>query len=262
MRILFYGDVVGLIGRKAIKLTIENLIKKYRVDFVIANGENASHGKGLTESNYDELISYGVNSITLGNHYFSKDQIASYIDDAELLVRPVNVIKPIGGSGSRIFDVNGINVRVTNILGTSFMEEEVKTPYLSLQEILEGSPDDMIHIVDYHGEATGEKQCFGYLFDGKVSAIIGTHTHVQTKDSRILPKGTGFISDVGMCGGYNSVLGFVPDTVIKKTIFGEKSRFEPDDKDDFLVSAVIIDIDNQTHLCKEIFPIYQVSKGE
>lgn len=256
MKILFFGDIVGQVGRQSIKHNIEKLVKKYQVDFVIANGENATHGKGLIEKHYHELIDAGIDCITLGNHYFSKDRITQYIDEADKLVRPLNLLRNFGGQGSALFDVNGVNVRVTNILGTAFMKEEVITPYLSMKELLDQiEGEDSIHIVDFHAEATGEKACFGYVLDGVVSAVLGTHTHVQTNDARILPKGTAFISDVGMCGAANGVLGFDKNTVINKTIFGSEERFDLDTKDEEMINAVVMNIDDHTKKCVEIFSV-------
>lgn len=256
MRILFLGDIVGRIGRNAVKHNLEKLVTKYQVDFVIANGENATHGKGLIEKHYNELIDAGVDVITLGNHYMSKNNIVSYIDEATCLIRPLNVTARVGGVGSAVFDVNGVGVRVTNILGTAFMREEVSMPYQALQELLEENDgEDVIHIVDFHAEATGEKMCFGYVFDGQVSAILGTHTHVQTNDARILPNGTAYMSDVGMCGAANGVLGFSKETVIAKTIFGSDQRFEINNDDQEMINGVVLDIDEQTKLCKNIIII-------
>lgn len=256
MRILFFGDIVGKVGRNAIKKHLPNLVDKYQVDFVIANGENVTHGKGLIEKHYYELLDAGVDAITLGNHYLGKSYIVHYIDDADCLIRPLNITANFGGEGSRVFEVNGIKIRVTNILGVAFMKEDVIQPYLSLKELLKDiEGEDSIHIVDYHAEATGEKMCFGYVFDGLVSAVLGTHTHVQTNDARILEHGTAFISDVGMCGAYNGVLGFEKNSVINKTIYGLDSRFDLKDDDQEIVSAVVMDIDETTKKCKEFFSI-------
>ena len=262
MKILFFGDIVGQVGRQAIKHNIEKLVKKYQVDFVIANGENATHGKGLIEKHYHELIDAGIDCITLGNHYFSKDRITQYIDEADKLVRPLNLLRNFGGQGSALFDVNGVNVRVTNVLGAAFMKEEVATPYLAMKELLdEIDGEDSIHIVDFHAEATGEKACFGYVLDGQVSAVLCTHTHVQTNDAKILPNGTAFISDVGMCGAANGVLGFDKNTVINKTIFGSDERFDLDTKDSEMINAVVLNIDEQTKKCVEIFSVKLVGEN-
>ncbi len=256
MKILFLGDIVGKVGRRTVTNNLEKLVKKYQVDFVIANGENVTHGKGLIEKHYYELLDAGVDCITLGNHYLSKDQLLNYIDDADALVRPLNISKRIGGQGSRLFEVNGINIRVTNVLGTAFMKEEVSSPYYSLKSLIDSlESEDSIHIVDYHAEATGEKVCFGYAFDGLVSAVLGTHTHVQTNDAKILPNGTAFISDVGMCGAANGVLGFEKNSVMRVTMFGEKDRFGFDEQDQGLLNAVVIDIDEATHKAREIVTV-------
>jgi len=256
MKILFFGDIVGQVGRQAIKHNIEKLVKKYQVDFVIANGENATHGKGLIEKHYHELIDAGVDCITLGNHYLSKDNLLTYIEDADCLIRPINISKRIGGEGSRVFEVNGIKIRVTNVLGTAFMKEEVSSPYYSLKSLIDSlESEDSIHIVDYHAEATGEKMCFGYAFDGLVSAVLGTHTHVQTNDAKILKNGTAFISDVGMCGAANGVLGFEKDSVMRVTMFGEKGRFGFDDEDQGLLNGVVMDFDDVTHKAREIIAV-------
>ena len=256
MKILFLGDIVGIVGRRTVANNLEKLVRKYQVDFVIANGENVTHGKGLIEKHYYELLDAGIDCITLGNHYLSKDQLLSYIEDADALIRPLNISKRIGGEGSRLFNVNGINIRVTNVLGTAFMKEEVSSPYYSLKSLIDSlESEDSIHIVDYHAEATGEKMCFGYAFDGLVSAVLGTHTHVQTNDAKILPNGTAFISDIGMCGAANGVLGFEKNSVMRVTMFGEKDRFGFDEQDQGLLNAVVIDIDETTHKAREIVTV-------
>ena len=261
MKILFLGDIVGQVGRLAVKENLEKLVTKYQVDFVIANGENVTHGKGLIEKHYYELLDAGVDCITLGNHYLSKDRILDYIEDADALVRPLNISKRIGGEGSRIFNVNGINIRVTNVLGTAFMKEEVSSPYYSLKQLIDANKDeDSIHIVDYHAEATGEKMCFAYAFDGLVSAVIGTHTHVQTNDAKILENGTAFISDAGMCGDNSGVLGFERTSVMKVTMFGEKARFALNEKAPMIINGVVIDVDEISHKAKEIIPVKMIKE--
>ena len=256
MKILFFGDIVGRVGRSAIKNNVEKLVKKYQVDFVIANGENVTHGKGLIEKHYYELLDAGIDCITLGNHYLSKDRINDYIDDAECLVRPLNLLKDFGGVGSATFEVNGQIIRVTNVLGTAFMKEEVSSPYIALKELVDSIKDEnSIHIVDFHAEATGEKACFGYAFDGLVSAVLCTHTHIQTNDAKILPNGTAFITDVGMCGAANGVLGFEKNSVMNKTLFGNTARFEIDSQDQEMINAIVLTIDENTKKCLEIFPI-------
>lgn len=243
-----------------IKEKLPYFIKKYDIDFVIANGENATHGKGLIRHHYDELIDAGVDVITLGNHFDSKNEITKYIDRVDCLIRPINLLRPFPGEGSALFDVDGVTVRVTNVLGSVFIKEEVNSPYLATLELLENSEPATIHIIDFHAEATGEKLSYAYAMDGKVSAVIGTHTHVQTNDAKILPNGTAYISDVGMTGFNDGILGFDKDSVIKSNIYGEKSRFNPPDEGRGLLSAVVLDIDEQSGKTNDIFNIYYVEE--
>ena len=246
----------GKVGRRMIKENLSRLIEKYEIDFVIANGENATHGKGLIKAHYDELVDDGVDVITLGNHYDSKKQIISYIDRVDRLIRPANLLNDFPGEGSVMFDVDGISVRVTNVLGAAFMNENVDNPYKTMMDILNNEEPSCIHIVDFHAEATGEKQCLAYALDGKVTAVLGTHTHVQTHDAKILPNGTAFISDVGMTGFADGVLGCTKETVVPKILWGENSRFECPDEGRGILSAVVIDVDETSGKATQIFPIY------
>lgn len=255
MKILFIGDIVGKIGRRIVKEKIPYYVEKYGIDFVIANGENATHGKGLSRNHYDELIDSGIDAITLGNHYNNRKEISHYIDNVDRLVRPANLLNNFPGEGSIVFDLEGISIRITNLLGSAFINEEVSSPYLKTLEILDEEEPCNIHIIDFHAEATGEKMCLALALDGKVSAVIGTHTHIQTNDARILNNGTAFISDVGMCGAYDSVLGFEKNSVVNKLIFGKQSRFELDNEGKAIFSAVVMDIDELSGKCNNIFPI-------
>ena len=260
MKILFIGDVVGRVGRRMLKERIPYYVSKYDIDFVIANGENATHGKGLNRNHYFELLDAGVDAITLGNHYMSKSEILRYIDNVDRLIRPYNLIKDFAGEGTVVFDVNGISVRVTNILGSAFMDEVVNAPYYSILTILSEEEPATVHIVDFHAEATGEKQSLAYALDGKVTAVLGTHTHVQTNDAHILPQGTAFISDVGMTGFADGVLGSTKETVVNKLIYGQQSKFQTPDEGRGLFSAVVIEVDDNTGLSTNIFPIYYLEK--
>ena len=246
----------GKVGRRMLKERIPYYVNKYEIDFVIANGENATHGKGLNRNHYFELLDAGVDVITLGNHYMSKSEILRYINNVDRLVRPCNLLKEFPGEGSVVFDVNGVSVRVTNLLGSAFMDEEVNSPYYSLLNILSEEEPATIHIVDFHAEATGEKQAFAFALDGKVSAVLGTHTHVQTNDAHILPNGTAFISDVGMTGFADGVLGCTSETVVGKLIYGKQTKFQVPDEGRGIFSAVVIDVNEMTGLANQIFPIY------
>ena len=252
--------MVGRVGRRMLKERIPHYVEKYDIDFVIANGENASHGKGLTRNQYFELVDAGVDAITLGNHYMSKSDILRYINQVDRLVRPYNLLKEFPGEGSVVFEVNNVSVRVTNILGSAFMNEEVNAPYYSILNLLAEEEPATIHIIDFHAEATGEKQSLSFALDGKVSAVLGTHTHVQTNDAHVLPNGTAFISDVGMTGFADGVLGCTKETVVEKIIYGKQSKFQTPDEGRGVFSAVVLDIDDITGLANQIFPIYYLEK--
>ena len=261
MKILFIGDIVGRIGRRIVKEKLPYFVEKYGIDFVIANGENATHGKGLIRHQYEELIDCGIDVITLGNHYNSKNELARYIGNVDRLVRPANLLVEYPGEGSIVYDLDGVSVRVTNLLGQAFINEQVNNPYYSMLEILDDSEEQAtINIVDFHGEATGEKMCFALALDGRVTAVLGTHTHVQTRDARILPKGTAFISDAGMCGLYDGVLGFDGDSVVKKIVYGQQSKFETPSEGRGIFCGVVIDANEDTGLANDIFPIYFVEE--
>lgn len=258
MNILFIGDIVGAIGRRIVKEKLPSFVDKYHIDFVIANGENVTHGKGLVKHHYDELVDDGIDAITLGNHYNSKSELARYIDGVDRLIRPANLLNDYPGEGTAVFEVDGISVRVTNILGSAFMNENVQNPYQSLLEIIENEEKANIHIIDFHAEATGEKKSFAFACDGLVSAVLGTHTHVQTKDAQILENGTAFISDVGMCGFNDGVLGFSKETVVGKLIYGKNTKFDLPNDGKGLFSAVVLKINDISGKAEEIFPIYYV----
>lgn len=257
MHILFIGDIVGRLGREVVKKVLFSICEKYDIDFVIANGENASHGKGLTSRNFDELLDAGIDAVTLGNHYDNKAEIRRYIDTVDELIRPLNLVHDYPGEGSKVFDLDGIKIRVTNVLGSAFMKEEVTQPYYSVSSLLkEIEGEDSIHIIDFHGESTSEKQAFAYAFDGKVTAVLGTHTHVQTRDYHVLEKGTAYCSDVGMCGAYESVIGFEKESVINKVIFSQEGRFQLEEKGKALFSGMVLDVDEVSLKCNSIDSIY------
>lgn len=259
MNILFIGDIVGKLGRDVTAYMIERITSNRPIDFIIANGENATHGKGLNEDHFKELLDSGVDVVTLGNHYAAKKDIFNYIDRYECILRPNNLHESIPGVGTNVFDLNGIKIRVTNLMGRSFMSNNVDNPFDNLQKILnEDKNQSDIHIIDFHAEATGEKYALAYAFDGQISAVLGTHTHVQTRDYRVLEKGTAFISDVGMCGPYNSILGTRKEEVITRTWTGLPSTFDVIEHDDCLFSAVVLEFDDATFECLSIEPIYQI----
>ncbi len=260
MNILFIGDIVGKVGRKALIDNLNTIKKKYDISFVIANGENISRGRGINRNHYDFLVKNGVDCVTLGNHYKDRIDIESYIEKTDKLIRPLNLLDDFPGEGSKVFDCDGVSIRVTNLLGSAFSNIPVKDPYLEVLNIIENDESD-IHIIDFHAESTGEKKAFAYSLKGSVSAVLGTHTHVQTRDAQILNTGVLYITDVGMCGSYNSVLGTEINSVVNRIVkHDENSRFTYLDDDDRLFSAVILKFDDLTFKGVEITPLYIINK--
>lgn len=256
MNVLFIGDIFGSLGRETVKKYLEEIINAYNVSFVIANGENAAHGRGITETMYNELLENGINVLTMGNHTFDNHDIFNFIDSAKFLLRPANMDKSVPGKGYDIFTINDIKIGVINLMGRTYMPP-VNCPFRTFDEIYDLIKSiTPIIVVDFHAEATSEKIAFGYYVDGKATAIIGTHTHVQTADNRILSNGTAYITDVGMTGPLNGVIGVEKDNVINRFINGLPSRFNPVENGDIQFSAVILNIDSQTGKAKEIRRIY------
>lgn len=251
MKILFLGDVVAEVGRKALLKNLPFVLNKTKCDFVIVNVENIAYGHGINRSTYDFLCTLPINCMTLGNHYRDNIDVLDIVDH-DNVVRPLNIKRVFPGKGSRVYIYKGKKIRVTNILGTSFMKEKVNDPYKEMLELLNKDDSD-INIVDYHAESTGEKKAFAYALSDKLTVVIGTHTHVQTSDNQILNNKTAYISDVGMCGSYNSVLGNEINSVIKKIVLHDRSvNFEYLDNDDILFNGVIIEIDDKTNKATKI----------
>lgn len=223
MNVLFIGDIVGKSGRLCVKEQLPKLKEQYQPDLIIANGENAAHGKGITKRIYNELLDQGIHMITMGNHTFSKNDIYSFIDEADRMVRPANMEPLQYGVGTRVLTVNGYRVAISNLCGEIFMNHVVESPFVCMERILDTVPADL-HFVDLHGETTSEKVAFTYRFAGRVHAVVGTHTHIQTADERIV-YGTAAISDLGMCGAYTSVLGRDVDEVITRFTANAKTRY-------------------------------------
>jgi metallophosphoesterase (TIGR00282 family) len=223
MKILFIGDIVGSQGRAAVKRLLPSLKSSYDVDIVIANGENAAHGKGITRKIYDELLSYGIDVITLGNHAFSKADLYAFIATADRLVRPLNLLPLEHGQGMLEIKVKGIPLVIINLCGSVFMEDVVESPFDVMQR-LTGKLINKVVLVDLHAEATSEKIAFAYMYQNCLSAVVGTHTHVQTADEKIM-NGCAFISDVGMTGPYDSVIGRDVAEVLERFNGNKTNRF-------------------------------------
>jgi 2',3'-cyclic-nucleotide 2'-phosphodiesterase len=244
MNILCIGDIVGKPGRDFINTRLPKLIEEYNVDFVVANGENCAHGVGITKKTYDELVYAGIDVITLGNHTWAKKEILEFIEDKVNLIRPANFPINNPGRGYTIVEKAGKRVGVINLVGRVYMES-YDCPFRKVDEILAKIENEVdIIIVDFHAEATSEKLAMGWYLDGKVSAVFGTHTHVQTSDERILPQGTGYITDAGMTGPYNSILGVDKDIIIKKFITLMPGKFEVAEGM-AIFSAILFETDNK-----------------
>lgn len=246
IRVIFFGDIVGKPGRNAVRdfLQENETFKKY--DFIVANIENASHGFGLTEKNYNEFSEYGINAMTCGNHVWDKREIYNYIDTADKLIRPINYPTGTRGLGSRIFDMGEFKIGVINVLGRVFMSpidsqwEIVKTEIEKIKEI---TP---IILIDFHAEATAEKICFGrYCSELGASALFGTHTHVQTADESII-NGMGYITDAGFCGASDGVIGMEYKTSLTRFLTCIPERYEVAEGKTTQVNAVEVEIDITT----------------
>ena len=258
IKILFFGDMVGRPGRYAVRDFLSGMFKNTdylspistldfdHSHFVIANVENASHGFGLTEKNYNEISDYGVDCMTSGNHIWDKREIFNYIDNADKLLRPINYPKGCSGVGSRIFEKNGVKIGVINVLGRVFVNiadspwEIVKE---EIQKIKEVTP---IVIIDFHAEATAEKICFGrFCSEFGVSAFLGTHTHVQTADECII-NNMGYITDAGFCGAVDSVIGMDYQTSLNRFLTAIPERYDVADGDVVQINAVEVEIEKDT----------------
>lgn len=216
LKILFIGDIVGRPGRAAVAHFVPLLRAKYDLDLVIANGENLAAGKGMTFAKYEEMLNVGVDYFTSGNHIWKNADIIPFLKDKSVKVlRPANYPGDCPGRGSVNLEVKGHKITLINLMGQVFIPIFLESPFKIATEIVEENKDSII-LIDFHAEATSEKIAIGYYLDGKISALVGTHTHVQTADEQILPKGTAFITDLGMCGPKVSVLGVDKDIIIKQ----------------------------------------------
>ena len=246
MKILFIGDIVGSPGRLAIEALVPKIRKREGVNFVIANGENVAAGSGVTPALAEQLFSYGVDVITSGDHIWKRKEMVAELGSDNRLLRPANYPPGSPGFGYGVFESEeGVNIGVINLVGRVFMQA-VECPFRTVNEIVGKIKDRArIIIVDMHAEATSEKIALGYYLDGRVSAVLGTHTHVQTADEKILPNGTAFLTDAGMTGPFDSVIGRKKEQVLNRFITQMPTKFEMAENDIQLHGA-IIDIDEKT----------------
>ncbi len=245
LRILFVGDIVGKPGREAIRRFLKPLQQEYTIDVTIANAENAAAGKGLTKEIAEELFDYGIQFFTMGNHVWDNRDILNFIDQETRMIRPANY--PIGapGQGSGLIRINGCKIGVLNLSGRVYMTP-LDDPFSgAIRWINQLRQETPIVFVDFHAEATSEKVALGWFLDGKVSAVVGTHTHIQTTDFRVLPQGTAYITDVGMTGPRDSVLGIKKEIIINRFLTQLPAKFELA-TGPIQINAVVIDIDEKS----------------
>ena len=259
MNILVLGDVAGPTGVKAVTEKLPGLIKEKKIDFVIVNGENAANGGvGITQKNTEDFFNAGTDVITSGNHIWDEKETMQFISKEKRLLRPENLIKPVPGEGLGIFNSkNNKKVAVVNLMGNVFMKksEDVFQAAKKFIEKIKLKKDADFIVVDMHGEITSEKMAMGYLFDGKVTMVVGTHTHVPTSDHRIMEKGTAYQTDLGMCGDYNSVIGMNRDNSLKKFFKDPSVRQHFPALGEGTISGLIVTADDSTGLAKKVQPI-------
>lgn len=245
MRILIVGDVVGRTGRRAFERYTRELKRGRDIDLVIVNGENSAGGRGISRKSLDELYRGGADIVTSGNHIWDNREVYGFIDQEPYLLRPANYPEGAPGRGWCIYPFRNVNVAVINLSGRVFMPE-MDCPFQKIEDILSeiGTQAD-IFILDFHAEATSEKMAMGFYLDGRVQAVVGTHTHIQTGDARILPKGTAYITDLGMVGPWLSVLGVKPEIIIRKFTSCMPARFELAEGA-AVYSALLVEIDSSS----------------
>ena len=250
MKLLFLGDVMGRAGRRAIVEHLPRLREEWKLDFVVVNGENASNGMGLSGEHAKLLLEAGADCLTLGDHAFDQKDMLQFIEKEPRILRPVNYAKTAPDKGARVFEATrGRKVLVAQVLGQVFMKRAFDDPWGAIEGVLKAHPLGgavQAAIVDVHCEATSEKMAMGHWCDGKASLVVGTHTHVPTGDTQILPGGTGFQSDAGMCGDYLSVIGMERAEPMRRFVTGmSKTRFVPA-KEEATLSGVYVETDDKT----------------
>lgn len=252
MKIIFIGDIVGSPGRDMVERYLPRLRRKYEPDVIIANGENAASGRGITKRIFDDLLRSGVDVVTMGNHTWDQREIYDFIDETDYLIRPANFSDEAPGKGMTTITKNNVSLSVINLHGRTFLPphgDPFKKATELIQEAKEISP---LVFVDFHAEATSEKIAMGWYLDGQASVVVGTHTHVQTADNRILPEGTAYITDVGMTGPYDEILGMKKEDVIYRFQTNLPVRFQVPKKGRIQLNGIFVEIDDQTGKAKHI----------
>ncbi|TDX52905.1 TIGR00282 family metallophosphoesterase [Orenia marismortui] len=245
MKVFAIGDIVGRTGRRAVRELLPQIIKTEKVDFVIANAENAAGGFGLTEGVMEELLDYGIDILTMGNHTWDNKEIFDFIDESDKIIRPYNYPKGTPGVGIQTIEKDEFTLGVINLIGRVYIGNYL-SPFRSLDKAIQELKEQVnAIIVDFHAEATAEKEALGWYSDGRVSVLVGTHTHIQTADDRILPEGTAYITDLGLTGAVNSILGMNIDEPLERFLTQMPNRFKVA-KGDTKLSGLIIEIDDKT----------------
>lgn len=260
MNLMFLGDIVGEPGRKAVIESLPALEKKYEVDIVVVNGENSAGGRGITERIAIALLKSGVSAITLGDHAWDQREIVQYLKLEPKLIRPLNYPEGTPGNGSVVVGCGKGKLGIIVVQGRTFMQPPLENPFLMVDEEIKRIEDQCDAIfVEVHAETTSEKIAMGRHLDGRVAAVIGTHTHVQTSDERVFPNGTAFLCDAGMCGGVESILGRTIDPIVRRFCTGLPERF-PVAKGPVELCGAVVSIDVATGLAKSIERIRKVVK--
>lgn len=259
MRLLFLGDVMGRAGRAAVCDTLPRLKQDWRLDFVVVNGENATSGHGLSQSHAQVMLNAGVDCLTLGDHAFDQRDMLQFIEKEPRIVRPLNYAKSAPGRGHQLFQTaSGKKVLVMQALGQVFMKRPFSDPFSAVEGVLRSHPLGGLAsaiLIDIHCEATSEKMATGHFCDGRASLVVGTHTHVPTSDAQILPGGTAYMTDAGMCGDYNSVIGMEKTEPLRRFITGmPKERFTPA-AGEATLSGVFVETDDKTGKAVRVAPI-------
>jgi hypothetical protein len=243
LNVLLIGDIVGKLGRRTVAAVLPELRKERGLGLVVANGENTAGGRGLTPGKADELFRAGIDVITSGNHIWENREIYPTLDDPNApIIRPMNYPEGVPGRG---WHVHG-GVAILNAMGRTFMGVTIDDPFRAVDRALKELAGCRVRILDFHAEATSEKIALAYYLDGRISAVVGTHTHVPTSDTRILPNGTAYVTDLGMCGALHSVLGMDTERVIERFLTQTPNRFDPVEKGPAVFNSVLIRIDEET----------------
>ena len=254
MNILAVGDIVGSLGIQELQKKLQKVKQENQVDFTIVNGENAAEGMGITEKNFKDILDSGADCVTMGNHTWGKKEIFKFIDHPKIM-RPANYPEGVCGSGYHIYSCKNKKIAVINAIGRAEINIMTDNPFTVTEKIVNKIKDKVdIILLDFHAEATAEKKAMGYYLDGKITAMFGTHTHVQTADEQILEKGTGFITDIGMTGPKNSIIGMEKEAALKRFLTGLPEKYKIA-TGEAIFNSVMFSINDETNLVEKIVRI-------